>query len=72
MSEKKESVFENVENNENETTKRDILLTEIETEGKWQKRNKRKQTFFEEKKKRNDYKKGKTRRYTKRKNRKDE
>ena len=44
--EKKESVFENVENNENETTKRDILLKEIETEGKWQKRNKRKQTYF--------------------------
>ena len=51
MSEKKESVFENVENNENETTKRDILLTEIETEGKWQKRNKRKQTYFLRKKK---------------------
>ena len=30
--------------------KRDILLTEIETEGKWQKRNKRKQTYFLRKK----------------------
>ena len=26
--------------------KRDILLKEIETEGKWQKRNKPKQTYF--------------------------
>ena len=44
--EKKESVFENVENNENEQKKRDILLKETETEGKWQKRNKHKQTHF--------------------------
>ena len=31
--------------------KRDILLKEIETEGKWQKRNKHKQTFLRKREK---------------------
>ena len=44
--------------------KRDILLKEIETEGKWQRENKHKQTDFRGKK-RNDFKKGKTWRCTK-------
>ena len=50
--------------------KRDTLWKEIETEGKWQKQTK--QTLFI-RKKRKDYKKGKTRRYTKgKKEKKDE
>ena len=44
--------------------KRDTLWKEIETEGKWQKKKKHETNrFYSEK--RNDCKKGKTRRYTK-------